>query len=84
MPATWYPLLARAFRAGVLAVFNLGLAHAALGNDEESIKYLKRTLELDPTNFTAAFDLGVAYLHKQMIPVRSQRSRNTHDRRPGA
>jgi len=65
-------------------VFNLGLAHAALGNDEESIKYLKRTLELDPTNFTAAFDLGVAYLHKQMIPVRRQRSRNTHDRRPGA
>jgi len=52
----------------MLAVFNLGLAHAALGHDEESIKYLKRTLELDPTNFTAAFDLGVAYLHKQMIP----------------
>ena len=42
----------------MLAVFNLGLASAALGDDAEAIKYLKRTLELDPTNFGAAFDLG--------------------------
>jgi arylsulfatase A-like enzyme/cytochrome c-type biogenesis protein CcmH/NrfG len=52
----------------MLAIFNLGLANAALGDDDEAIKYLERTLQLDPTNFTAAFDLGVAYLHKQMIP----------------
>ncbi len=52
----------------MLAVFNLGLANAALGNDAEATKYLKRTLELDPTNFGAAFDLGVTYLHQDMIP----------------
>jgi len=50
----------------MLANFNLGLAHAALGHDDEAIRYLKRTLELDPTNFTAAFDLGATYLHKNM------------------
>jgi len=52
----------------MLAVFNLGLANAALGDDVEATKYLKRTLELDPTNFGAAFDLGVTYLHQNMIP----------------
>ena len=51
----------------MLAVFNLGLADAALGDDAEAIKYLKRTLDLDPTNFSAAFDLGATYLHQNMI-----------------
>jgi tetratricopeptide (TPR) repeat protein len=51
----------------MLAVFNLGLASAALGDDTEAIKYLKRTLELDPTNFGAAFDLGATYLHQNML-----------------
>lgn len=51
----------------MLAVFNLGLASAALGDDAEAIKYLKRTLELDPTNFGAAFDLGATYLHQNMM-----------------
>ena len=51
----------------MLAIFNLGLASAALGDDTEAIKCLRRTLELDPTNFGAAFDLGATYLHQNMI-----------------
>jgi arylsulfatase A-like enzyme/Flp pilus assembly protein TadD len=61
----------------MLAVFNLGLANAALGDDVEAIKYLKRTLELDPTNFGAAFDLGVTYLHQNMIPASTEAFRRS-------
>ena len=32
------------------------------------VQMLKRALELDGTNFSAAFNLGAAYLKKQMIP----------------
>ncbi len=49
-----------------LAVFNLGLALAHLGELDEAILKLKRTLELDPSNFSAAFDLGAVYLKKSM------------------
>jgi arylsulfatase A-like enzyme/Tfp pilus assembly protein PilF len=61
----------------MLAVFNLGLANAALGDDAEASKYLKRTLELDPTNFGAAFDLGVTYLHQNMIPASTEAFRQS-------
>jgi arylsulfatase A-like enzyme/Flp pilus assembly protein TadD len=61
----------------MLAVFNLGLANAALGDDVEATKYLKRTLELDPTNFGAAFDLGVTYLHQNMIPASTEAFRQS-------
>ncbi|MCU1269912.1 MAG: hypothetical protein JWN74_1206 [Acidobacteriaceae bacterium] len=61
----------------MLAVFNLGLANAALGDDVEASKYLKRTLELDPTNFGAAFDLGVTYLHQNMIPASTEAFRQS-------
>jgi arylsulfatase A-like enzyme/Tfp pilus assembly protein PilF len=61
----------------MLAVFNLGLASAALGDDIEASKYLKRTLELDPTNFGAAFDLGVTYLHQNMIPASTEAFRQS-------
>lgn len=50
-----------------LAVFNLGLALAHLGELDEAILTLKRTLELDPSNFSAAFDLGAIYLKKTMF-----------------
>jgi arylsulfatase A-like enzyme/Flp pilus assembly protein TadD len=61
----------------MLAVFNLGLANAALGDDVEAAKYLKRTLELDPTNFSAAFDLGVTYLHQNMMPESTEAFRQS-------
>ena len=49
-----------------LAVFNLGLAYGSSGDPERAIQYLKRALELDGTNFSAAYNLGVAYMQKQM------------------
>ncbi len=51
-----------------LAVFNMGLAQARLGNREVAVGLLRRTLALDPTNFSAAFDLGALLLQMQRVP----------------
>ena len=38
------------------------------GNLDDAIANLRRTLELDDTNFSAAFNLGSAYLQQQRVP----------------
>ncbi|HSA93992.1 MAG TPA: sulfatase-like hydrolase/transferase [Terriglobales bacterium] len=63
-----FELVLKASPDYTLAVFNLGLAKARLGEREEAARLLRRTLELDPSNFTAAFDLGALLLRMQRVP----------------
>ena len=44
-----------------LVLYNLGLAYAALGQLDESVIRLKRSLQLDPTNARAWVGVGNAY-----------------------
>jgi arylsulfatase A-like enzyme/cytochrome c-type biogenesis protein CcmH/NrfG len=48
-----------------LAFFSLGMAQAHAGQNDAAIGSLQRALELDGTNFDAAFNLGVAYIQKR-------------------
>ena len=41
------------------------MAYARTGDFDHAIQTLKRTLDLDPSNFSAAYNLGVAYLQKK-------------------
>ena len=51
-----------------LAVFQLGLSFGQTGDWDRAIETLKRALQLDPTNFSASYNLGAAYLQKKMVP----------------
>ncbi len=51
-----------------LATFQLGLAYGKAGDFDSAIQTLKHALELDSTNFGAAYNLGAAYLQEKMTP----------------
>ena len=50
-----------------LVLYNLGLAYAALGQHDESVIRLKRSLQLDPTNARAWVGVGNAYYQMKKI-----------------
>jgi Flp pilus assembly protein TadD len=43
------------------------MAQAHAGHMDAAIATLQRTLQLDPTNFEAAYNLGVAFIQKQQL-----------------
>jgi tetratricopeptide (TPR) repeat protein len=44
------------------------LAYARNGDMDHAEEALKHTMELDATNFDAAYNLGAVYLQKKMVP----------------